>query len=101
VYAHLQDAYFVNANLEGANFGKANLNGADFEGANLQRAVFSHPLVGAAELNETTTLPDGSNYNPEQGLEQLERFTNPEHQDFWRSDDPDSPAYRGNEEDDE
>lgn len=58
----------------------------DFTDANLERVKFQ-----AAYL-PMSTLPDGSVWTEETDLE---RFTNPKHPDFWRSDNPDSPAYRG------
>jgi hypothetical protein len=51
-------------------------------------------------LNGTVTLglPIDVRYVtrlPVDGRKQPERFTNPNHPQFWRSDDPGSPAYRG------
>jgi hypothetical protein len=65
----------------------ANLQGANLSYANLQGAVLED-----AELNETTILPDGTQWTPDTDLK---RFTDPKHPNFWRSDEPDSPAYRG------
>jgi DNA-binding NtrC family response regulator len=47
--------------------------------------------LGGANL-QMASLPDGTNWTPDTGMA---RFTDPEHPEFWRSDDPGSPAYRG------
>jgi uncharacterized protein YjbI with pentapeptide repeats len=88
--AHLDGADLQNATLREANLRSASLNGADLRGANLEGAE----LTGA-EYGERTILPDGTEWW--WGTD-MARFTDPKHPDFWRSDDPDSPAYRGNEE---
>ena len=84
-------------NLEGADLRKANLEGADLHDANLEGAE----LQGAT-FDENTVLPDSdydsdteehsSTWTPETDMT---RFTDTNHPDFWRSGDPDSPAYRG------
>lgn len=90
--AKLQEANLVVANLQGANLMLAKLHGAILLKANLQGAILQE-----TELDAKTILPDGTHYAPEQGTAQLARFTDPNHPDFWRSDDPFSPAYRGGE----
>ncbi len=40
-------------------------------------------------------MPDGKKIDGVGVYSEIERFTNPEHPDFWRSDDPKSPAYQG------
>jgi hypothetical protein len=114
----LQKAYLVDANLKGADLLEANLEGANLGGADLQRAdVLGVNLEGAdlrwadlqgADLQETnlqganldevifdekTNLPDYSNWTPDPDMT---RFTDPDHPDFWRSNWPGSPFYRGN-----
>jgi hypothetical protein len=74
--------------LAGAYLGDVNLADASLYKANLQRVK----ILGTIQLSETTTLPDGSKWTPETDMTQ---FTDPNHPDFWRSDDPKSPAYRG------
>jgi hypothetical protein len=76
-YANLQDTKFGRAKLHAANFWYANLIDADLEGAG---------------FDVQSTLPDGTNWAP--GVD-LTRFTDPKHPEFWRSDNPESPAYRG------
>lgn len=85
--ANLQGVNLWNANLQGANLAMASLQGAylydaDLRGANLEDAIF----------DETTRLPDDTAWTPDTDMA---RFTDPNHPDFWRSDDPSSPAYRG------
>jgi hypothetical protein len=69
----------LGANLESANLERANLQGADFF---------------LATFSKETILPDDKKWTPETDMA---RFTDPEHPQFWRSDDPTSPAYRGDE----
>ncbi len=88
-YANLQDAKLLAANLQGAKLVKANLQGANLRDANLEGAI-----IYKAPFDEITVLPDGSKWTPETDME---RFTNPEHPNFWHSDDKDFPAYRGDD----
>jgi len=80
---------FAYTNLEGADFVCADLTGANLEGANLKDAVFFHPNQSPA------ILPDGKAWTTET---EIERFTDPAHPDFWRSNSPESFAFIGNEE---
>jgi len=96
---HLQGADFSLAGLQGANFlgaalQKANLQGADLQGAKLWAANERETFVVEAHFNETTTLPDGTKWRPNT---EMARFTDPKHPEFWRSDDPESPAYEPKE----
>jgi uncharacterized protein YjbI with pentapeptide repeats len=77
----------AHANLQGADLWHVNLQGALLIGANLQGADLWH-----VNFDEATTLPDEYPWTPETNLT---RFTDPNHLNFWRSDDPFSPAYRG------
>jgi uncharacterized protein YjbI with pentapeptide repeats len=90
--ANLQKADAQGANLRGVSLWKAHLQGANLWEANLQEANLEH-----AHFDEDTILPDESNWMP--GID-IARFTNPGHPEFWRSDDPSSPAYRGKPEND-
>ena len=85
--ANLQEANLRVASLQEANLRVANLQEANLWGANLQGAD-----LGGATFDENTMLPDGTKWTP--GTD-MGRFTDREHPDFWRSDDPKSPAYRG------
>lgn len=85
--ANLQDAKLRHANLQGARLTGANLQGADLGYANLQGV-----RLADAELNESTVLPDNTLWTP---YTDMTRFTDPNHPNFWRSDNPKSPAYRG------
>jgi hypothetical protein len=96
--ADLRGAYLIGANLQGAYLIKTDLKGADLKRANLKDASLSGAdLYGArwlssAIFNQNTTLPDSTKWTFDTDID---RFTNSEHPDFWRSDDPTSPAYRG------
>ena len=87
-FAQLQEAYMVCSDLQAADLGGVALQGTNLQGANLQCVIDLKP----DSFDETTTLPDDSKWTPDTDLT---RFTNPNHPDFWRSDDPRSPAYRG------
>lgn len=94
--ADLRGANLTLANLQGAGLFEANLHGAYLRRADLRDAVLCESnLEGAhllgARLTEKTSLPDGTAWTPSVDLE---RFTNPQHPHFWRSDNPRSPAYR-------
>lgn len=78
VEVDLRGANMRNACLEGTVFFDAKLQGVDFEGANLLRAEFLK-----VEMDGDTKLPDGKHYDPELGLEQLVRFCDPEHPEFF------------------
>jgi hypothetical protein len=84
---HLEGANLHNANLQRAYLASAHLEGANLRGANLQMVLWPD-----AEFDEDTTLPDGTKWMP--GTD-MDRFTDPDHPDFWRSSVPPSPAYRG------
>jgi uncharacterized protein YjbI with pentapeptide repeats len=107
--ANLQEADLQSASLKGTNLQKANLQGADLQRANLQEADLQSAnlqgtlLHGAnlkgtnmydANFDENTVLPDRTKWH---SRTDISRFTDPEHPDFWRSDRPHSPAYRGSE----
>jgi hypothetical protein len=112
---NLDRAFLVRANLQGADLRVVNLQGALMMGVNLRGALLDEANLQGARLDditvygpqgpetvktsfdEDTTLPDGSHWTP---LTDMRRFTNPDHPNFWRSDDPDSPAYRGNDDGD-
>ncbi len=117
--AVLDDAFLVGARLEKASFRDASLRNADLREAKLNNAylMFAN-LEGAnlmdAELEQVhffmkwlgdlddakvsvnaprqLILPDT---NPADIDTDFARFTNPNHPEFWRSDDPESPAYIG------
>jgi len=99
IMAQAKNADFTEANLENADLTDANLDGAILHGANLRGAKFD---LEDANLTERTVLPDSelfidnwfnegsrghrrynSYYDPAKGPKQLERFTNPDHPEFW------------------
>ncbi len=72
--------------LKNTNLIRANLQGAYLQRANLQRANLK-----SAKFDEKTTLPDAVWNHETKAFEgqwmpetDIERFTNPEHPDFWR-----------------
>ncbi len=89
--ANLQEATLWNADLEGATLRQANLQGVNLFGANLRGVVLFRVY-----FNASTTLPNGSTWTPET---HMSCFTYPDHPNFWRSDHPDSPAFRGGQAD--
>lgn len=107
---NLQSANFLAANLQGADLSSSELPYTDFWGANLyatnlssanlQASSLRHANLQHANLKDTifdknTLLPDESHWTPETDLT---RFTDPNHPNFWRSDEEWSPAYRGEDE---
>ena len=97
IYANL-----VNADLEGACLTHANLVGADLTGANLLGAkiyrdnLYNHAAEWPDNADTETPqakLPDG---NPMSASTDLAYFTDEHyHGGVWRSEDPNSPAFRG------
>lgn len=73
------------ANLEGATLAGVNLDGAILTNANLRNVQITLPQWGDAIFSHDTYLPDNSRYNPwdDSGLDQVLRFTDPTHPDFW------------------
>ena len=87
--ANLQGTALNDANLEGAELIDANLQGAELMDANLEGAVVANFDPLRTQLDEKTILPNGSNYDPAKGLEQLEQFgvtvtKSHEEYDAWR-----------------
>lgn len=85
--ANLDGANLRSANLKDADLRSANLTGADLRFANLQNVNFEE-----AKFDKQTWLPDETYWSPETDMT---RFADPNYPNFWRSDNPDSPAYRG------
>ena len=100
----LRDASLRNANLEHASLTHANLMFADLTGANLLEANLEHVQYFLHWLGDTVEdgtnpilpyqliLPDGCEATEDTDFS---RFTDPDCPDFWRSPDPESPAYLG------
>jgi hypothetical protein len=85
--ADLRRANLLRANLQGADLSEANLQGADLRLTDLQGSCLARAI-----LDKYTRLPNGSGWTQRHDLA---RFTDPHHPNFWRSDDPLSPAYQG------
>jgi uncharacterized protein YjbI with pentapeptide repeats len=94
-HTSLKGTNLQNAAMQSAQLSGAKLHGTDLRGADLRGAGFVNPNIGEAEFDQDTILPDGTHWSLDAGIEQIIRFIKPDHPDFWRSDDPDSPAYRG------
>ena len=100
-----RSANLKNADLEGARLDFSDLTWADLEGANLMNASIENPHLYIHWVNDPEEikanpqrfrqliLPDKS--QPDSDQYDLSRFTDPNHAKFWRSEDPESPAYRG------
>jgi uncharacterized protein YjbI with pentapeptide repeats len=94
--ADLANADLRDADLQGAHFVRTNLRGVDLSFADLSRAYLygadlQNTTLGVTKFDKRTMLPDGSFWKPDTDMR---RFTDPTHPNFWRSDDPTSPAYR-------
>ena len=74
--ADLRDVRMIEADLENAALVSANLGHANLSNANLKKVNFD-----GAKFDRFTVLPDGSMYSSE---EDLERFINPSHPNFWQ-----------------
>jgi uncharacterized protein YjbI with pentapeptide repeats len=84
--ANLQEAKLWVANLAAVDMSSANLAYADLAGANLHGTNLSSAYLKGANLkqvrfDENTILPDGTRWTPNTDME---RFTNPEHPEFWQ-----------------
>lgn len=100
--ADLEDADLGKADLRWANFWRANLSNtrlwADLRGANLFLADLTHAQLdggkyGMVKFDAHTVMPDGEYWTPETDMA---RFTNPQHPDYWQSDNPYSAAHPQN-----
>ena len=94
-FANLQGADMSGSDLRGTVLTGANLHNADLVAAKLQGALMSEANMVNCKLDnalfdETTQLPDKSNWHPKTDMR---RFTDPKHPNFWRSEMPESPAY--------
>lgn len=96
--ANLRKVKFNGADLRGADFHVANLEGAHFSGADLRGAKFKDANWANVKLDDDTMfdrhtlLPDGTNWTPSMDVT---RYTNPQHPEYWRSRNTDSPACNG------
>lgn len=102
--ADLSYSNMRNVDLEHAKLSNAILTCADLRGSNLINAdlefanTYIHWLNDPSEIRANPEmftqliLPDGTQAEPDTDTS---RFTDPNHPDFWRSNDPQSPAYIG------
>lgn len=91
----LWEANMANADVREANLSGADLRQANLAGASLWEADLARADLQGAKLDAETRLPDGSYATTENDVRTLARFTDLDHPEFWRSDAPKSPAYRG------
>ena len=106
-WANLQQADLSGAKVIAANMSAANMKAAVLDEADLQRASLDRADLRAANLvdanlqeaslegtvfNRETILPDDTHWSEN---DDLTRFTNSEHPEFWRSEEVHSPAYIG------
>jgi hypothetical protein len=92
-FLHETDLYSANlesANLQCADLSAAQLQRANLQGANLEEASLEKANLAYAKFSDSTVLPDGSKWTPDTDLE---RFTDPDRPDFWRSSNFFSPMY--------
>lgn len=96
--AILPNAILTNAKLDGAKMPNADLSGADLSGAILAGANLSEAIIEKSNFDSRTALPDSTfikfgdegkpiydkYYDPNLGPQQMERYTNPNHPDFWQ-----------------
>lgn len=94
ISANFTDATLSEAILYKADLTRADLNSANLIRANLTMANLSDAELVFANLTDTNlsdaTMPNGEKWYPDMDLGQ---FTNPEHPNFWRSDNPNSRAH--------
>ena len=95
VESDVRGARFVGANLSGtelvySNFEEANFNEADLSGANLEQSNLRWSIIDGTRFSVETILPDGQHW---QTYTNMGRYLLPDTPQFWRSDDPNSPAH--------
>ena len=88
--ANLRGAYLENSNLEYSDLENADLRWSKLEGVNLFNTNLKFVNLANATFNGITKLPNGKLWKPDTDMA---IYTNPDHESFWRSDDPLSPAY--------
>ena len=93
--ADLSRAALGMTNLRAGSLIETNLAGADLRDANLANAILGDDHMPTI-FDTLTILPDSSAWSNDTDMA---RFTDPDHLDFWRSDNPDSPAYHGKDDD--
>jgi len=91
VGAGLSGAILVGADLGGANLAGAMLGGVNLAGAMLGGANLAEARLESAGFDRDVTLPDGTKWTANADMA---RFTDAAHPSFWRSGDPETPAYR-------
>jgi hypothetical protein len=86
-WANLHKALLTNSDLRHVTLQSANLEGVCFRGANLAGANLNEADMSGAHIDamtrfdDETILPDCTYWTP--GTD-MQRFTDPQHHDFWR-----------------
>jgi len=76
--------WLQDGSLAGINLSRADLRGADFSRANLTGVQFVSRRYGHARFDSSTRLPDETFWQDDYDISYMERFTNPQHPDYWR-----------------
>ena len=100
----LQNADLIDANIEQITLKDVDLKNANFEGTMIIGAEFDNVNLEGANLDGVSIrvisgdgkiiLPDGKEIETLFLPKELKRFSDPNHPEFWRSKDIESPAYR-------
>lgn len=72
--SHLDGADFRNATLIDSDLQGAYLGSVDFRGANLTGAILKDAIIEDAIFDEKTKLPNGTYFNPKNGITQISEF---------------------------
>ena len=76
--------WLQDGSLAGTNLSQADLRGADFSKANLTHVAFASRRYGHAQLDANTRLPDETFWQENYDMHYLDRFTDPDHPQYWR-----------------
>ncbi len=76
--------WLQDGSLAGTNLSRADLRGANFGKANLTNVSFASRRYGNARLDANTRLPDETFWHEAYDITYLDRFTNPDHPQYWQ-----------------
>lgn len=76
--------WLQDGSLRGADLSRADLRGADLGKANLTGVQFFSRRYGHARFDNTTRLPDETFWQDDYPISDIQRYTNPDHPDYWR-----------------
>jgi uncharacterized protein YjbI with pentapeptide repeats len=91
INCNLRQSCFNKVSFEGAkiirtDFRESIIKNVNFKSANFAKSALQNASIENVEFDRNTRLPDLSYYDPDQGLEQLDRFIKPTHPEFWEPD---------------